>query len=85
MSQAFLGGLISDYTDLRYQNQRFLLPAGRPGHRSEVDAQVTAAFSGLPVNARAARFPRKAAAAGSSHSRDRPRKTACRRITQRVI
>lgn len=39
-----------------------------------MDAQVTAAFSGLPVNARAARFPRKAAAARSSHSRDPLRK-----------
>ncbi len=43
---AFAAGLIADYTDLHYHNQRFLLAAGSPGHKSEVDAQVMAAFSG---------------------------------------
>lgn len=54
VKKAFATGLIADYTDLRYHNQRFLLAAGSPGHKSEVDAQVMAAFSGTPVNGHAA-------------------------------
>jgi len=52
--KAFETGLIADYADVRYHNQRFLLAAGSPGHKSEVDAQVMAAFSGAPVNGHAA-------------------------------
>lgn len=51
---AFHSGLIEDYTDVRYHNQRFLLAAGSLGHKSDVDAQVMAAFSGAPVAATAA-------------------------------
>ncbi len=54
LRRAFETGSIRDYTDVRYHNQRFLLASGRPGHKSEVDAQVMAAFSGAPVNGHAA-------------------------------
>ncbi len=54
LKTAFATGLIAHYTDLRYHNQRFLLAAGSPGHKSEVDAQVMAAFSGTPPNGHAA-------------------------------
>lgn len=53
VKKAFETGQITDYTDLRYHNQRFLLAAGSPGHKSAVDAQVMAAFSGVPVNGHA--------------------------------
>ena len=46
LKSAFESGRIEDYSDLRYHNQRYLLAAGSPGHKSEVDAQVMAAFSG---------------------------------------
>ncbi|HTQ55068.1 MAG TPA: SDR family oxidoreductase [Bryobacteraceae bacterium] len=46
LKAAFESGRITDYTDLRYHNQRFLLAAGSPSHKSDVDAQVMAAFSG---------------------------------------
>jgi nucleoside-diphosphate-sugar epimerase len=52
LRKAFVTGLIADYTDLQYHNQRFLLAAGSPGHKSDVDAQVMAAFSGAPVLSR---------------------------------
>src|SRR5579872_291134 len=42
---AFDGGIITDYTDLRYHNQRYLKAVGSPGHKDEVDALVMAAFS----------------------------------------
>jgi nucleoside-diphosphate-sugar epimerase len=38
-------GLIADYTDMRYHNQRWLKAAGALGHKDEVDARVMAAFS----------------------------------------
>jgi hypothetical protein len=44
----------SDRHRLRYHNQRFLQAVGSPGHKSDVDAQVMAAFSGAPVNGHAA-------------------------------
>jgi nucleoside-diphosphate-sugar epimerase len=62
MEKAFETGLIADYTDLRYHNQRFLLAAGTPGHKSDVDAQVMAAFSGAPVNGHAAMLSVRASA-----------------------
>lgn len=62
LRKAFETGLIADYTDLRYHNQRFLLAAGSPGHKSDVDAQVMAAFSGAPVNGHAAMLRAGAAA-----------------------
>ncbi len=54
LKQACETGLITNYTDLRYHNQRFLLAAGGPGYKSDVDAQVMAAFSRSPVNGHAA-------------------------------
>jgi len=64
LKNAFETGLIADYTDVRYHNQRFLLAAGSPSHKSEVDVQVMAAFSGAPANGRAAMLGAKAAAPG---------------------
>ena len=43
--KAFDEGLITDYTDVRYHNQRFLKAAGTPGHKDEVDGLVMAAFA----------------------------------------
>ena len=54
LKKAFGAGSITDYTDLRYHNQRFLQMSGRPEHKSDVDAQVMAAFSGAPANGHAA-------------------------------
>jgi len=51
LKAAFETGLITDYTDVRYHNQRFLLAAGSPCHKSDVDAKVMAAFSGAPATA----------------------------------
>jgi len=45
LRKAFEAGLITDYTDLRYHNQRFLKAAGTLGNKDEADAQVMAAFS----------------------------------------
>ncbi|MGD0778800.1 MAG: NAD-dependent epimerase/dehydratase family protein [Candidatus Solibacter sp.] len=43
--KAFDERLITDYTDLRYSNQRYLKAVGNPGHKAEEDAMVMAAFS----------------------------------------
>lgn len=43
--KAFDEHAITDYTDLRYHNQRYLKAAGSPAHKDEVDALVMAAFS----------------------------------------
>ena len=43
--KAFDERLITDYTDLRYSNQRYLKAVGSPGHKAEEDALVMAAFS----------------------------------------
>jgi nucleoside-diphosphate-sugar epimerase len=45
ISSAFDERLITDYTDLRYHNQRYLKAVGTPGHKDEVDVMVMAAFS----------------------------------------
>jgi nucleoside-diphosphate-sugar epimerase len=45
LRKAFDEGLIADYTDLRYHNQRFLKAAGILGHKDETNAAVMAAFS----------------------------------------
>lgn len=42
---AFDEGVIEDYTDLRYHNQRYLKAVGIPTNKDEVDALVMAAFS----------------------------------------
>jgi nucleoside-diphosphate-sugar epimerase len=49
LKKAFDEGLITDYTDLRYHNQRYLQAVGTPGHKAEVDALVMAAFSNRPM------------------------------------
>jgi nucleoside-diphosphate-sugar epimerase len=49
--KAFADGLITDYTDLRYHNQRYLKAAGSPQNKHEVDALVMAAFSNQLLNA----------------------------------
>ena len=64
MEKAFKTGLIADYTDLRYHNQRFLLAAGSPSHKSDVDAQVMAAFAAAPANGHAALLGAHAGAPG---------------------
>lgn len=43
--KAFDERLITDYTDLRYHNQRYLKAVGSPANKDEVDAMVMAAFS----------------------------------------
>jgi nucleoside-diphosphate-sugar epimerase len=45
LKSAFDEGLIEDYSDLRYHNQRFLKATGSLGHKDEFDAQVMAAFA----------------------------------------
>jgi nucleoside-diphosphate-sugar epimerase len=43
--KAFDEGLITDYTDLRYHNQRYLKAVGSLANKDEVDGLVMAAFS----------------------------------------
>jgi nucleoside-diphosphate-sugar epimerase len=50
LKKAFDEGIIEDYTDLRYHNQRFLKAAGSPEHKNEFDAVVMAAFANRPQN-----------------------------------
>jgi nucleoside-diphosphate-sugar epimerase len=45
IKEAFDLGLLTDYTDLRYHNQRYLKAVGSPAHKDEVDALVMAAFA----------------------------------------
>ncbi len=45
IKRAFDEQLITDYTDLRYHNQRYLKAVGSPAHKDEFDALVMAAFS----------------------------------------
>jgi len=45
LKRAFEEGIIKDYTDIRYNNHRFLEAAGAPSNKREVDAFVMAAFS----------------------------------------
>jgi len=54
LKSAFDEGLIEDYSDLRYHNQRFLKAAGSLGHKDEFDAQVMAAFANHLPKQRAA-------------------------------
>ena len=42
---AFECGEIVDYTDIQYNNQKFLMISGSPTNKSELDSQVMAAFS----------------------------------------
>jgi nucleoside-diphosphate-sugar epimerase len=45
IKKAFDERLITDYTDLRYHNQRYLKAVGSPANKDEVDTMVMAAFS----------------------------------------
>ena len=45
LKRAFDEGLIRDYQDLQYHNQRFLQAAGVVAHKQEIDALVMAAFA----------------------------------------
>jgi nucleoside-diphosphate-sugar epimerase len=47
LKAAFETGLIQDYKDLRYNNQRFLQMAGAVGNKNEIDALIMAAFSNV--------------------------------------
>ena len=46
LGRALDKGIIPDYTDLRYHNQRYLQTVGTHGHKNEFDASVMAAHSG---------------------------------------
>lgn len=50
LRNALDAGLIADYTDLRYHNQRYLKAVGGPTYKDEVDALVMAAFSNQRTN-----------------------------------
>ena len=52
--KAFDEGLITDYTDLRYHNQRYLKAVGSLANKDEVDTLVMAAFSNHRPNHQAA-------------------------------
>lgn len=45
IGKAFGDRLITDYTDVRYHNQRYLKAVGSPANKDEVDGLVMAAFS----------------------------------------
>ncbi len=45
IGKAFDDRLITDYTDVRYHNQRYLKAVGSPANKDEVDGLVMAAFS----------------------------------------
>jgi ABC-type transporter MlaC component len=45
IKKAFDERLITDYTDLRYHNQRYLKAVGSLANKDEVDTMVMAAFS----------------------------------------
>jgi nucleoside-diphosphate-sugar epimerase len=45
LAKAFDEGLITDYSDLRYHNQRYLKVAGSPEHKDGFDAAVMAAHA----------------------------------------
>jgi nucleoside-diphosphate-sugar epimerase len=45
LKAAFEEGLIQDYKDLRYNNQRFLQVAGAVGNKNEIDSLIMAAFA----------------------------------------
>jgi len=54
LKKAFDEGLIGDYRDVRYHNQRFLKVAGSPAHKDELDEAVMAAFAAPRANHRVA-------------------------------
>jgi hypothetical protein len=42
---AFERGEIVDYSDIQYNNQKFLMVSGSPTNKDELDSHVMAAFS----------------------------------------
>jgi hypothetical protein len=54
LRKAFDERLITDYTDLRYHNQRYLKAVGSRANKDDVDALVMAAFSNPRPNHQAA-------------------------------
>lgn len=50
ITRALDEGLITDYTDFRYHNQRYLKAIGSPGYKAREDAMVMAAFSSQHQN-----------------------------------
>jgi nucleoside-diphosphate-sugar epimerase len=47
LKTAFEEGLIQDYRDLRYNNQRFLQASGAVGNKNEIDGLIMAAFANM--------------------------------------
>jgi nucleoside-diphosphate-sugar epimerase len=47
MKQAFDDGLVVDYTNVDYHNQRYLSHSGSPANTQELDSQIMAAFAGV--------------------------------------
>jgi hypothetical protein len=47
LKAAFEEGLIQDYKDLRYNNQRFLQVSGAVGNKNEIDGLIMAAFANM--------------------------------------
>jgi hypothetical protein len=61
---------IDDYRDIRFSNLVFLREAGAPGNKSDVDAEVMAAFGGEHIRrlaAACATLPYAKAKAAASH------------------
>lgn len=52
LKKAFDAGIIEDYKDLRYHNQRFLQATGSPANKDELDGFVMAAFAAHRTNHR---------------------------------
>jgi nucleoside-diphosphate-sugar epimerase len=45
LKQALESGQVDDYTDCRYNNQKFLAMTGSPAYKDEIDGRVMAAFA----------------------------------------
>jgi nucleoside-diphosphate-sugar epimerase len=60
--KAFDERLITDFTDLRYHNQRYLKAVGSPANKDEVDSDVMAAFSNHPLPRQIVRSAKTASA-----------------------
>lgn len=45
LKEAFAAGIIPDYRDVKYHNQRYLQNEGSPAHKNDLDVRVMAAFS----------------------------------------
>ena len=60
--KAFDERLITDFTDFRYHNQRYLKAVGSPANKDEVDSDVMAAFSNHPLRRQMVRSAKTASA-----------------------